>query len=91
MPNPFGRDEGREWVSIGNFESRSLNVNGWRIFDRLGREARIYGVIAPGQTRRFDNLDTFRLTNSGATITLVDFDGYVVELWIESPPNLSNN
>lgn len=79
MPNPFGRDEGKEWVSIRNLNWRSMNVNGWRLVDRVGRETRIYGLIVPGETRRFDNLDPFRLTNTGTTIALLDLNGNKVD------------
>lgn len=70
LPNPNGRDAGREQVAIINVRNEDVNLDGWMIKDERGRANRIENVtLAPGETTTV-TLTEARLLNSGGEIIL---------------------
>ncbi len=78
LPNPDGLDAGREEVTIGNFTSAALNLNGWSLRDRSGSQCQLSGLI-PTNSRLTIRLpaNVMPLGNNGDDVELRDNTGAV--------------
>lgn len=53
LPNPATPDDEGEWVELVNMtEDTTFDLAAWRLTDRLGREQRMTGELAPGAVKR---------------------------------------
>jgi endonuclease/exonuclease/phosphatase family metal-dependent hydrolase len=76
LPNPEGRDEGREWVALRNTASQTVSLDGWKLRDRSGPEFVLRGDLAAGERKRFDlPTGVLPLNNGGDNIALIDPSG----------------
>jgi endonuclease/exonuclease/phosphatase family metal-dependent hydrolase len=78
LPNPDGTDAGREEVTIGNFTSAALSLNGWTMRDRTGSQCQLSGLI-PTNSRLTIRLpaNVMPLGNNGDEVELRDNTGTV--------------
>ena len=51
MTNPKGLDDGKEWVKLGNSTDNTVNLDGWQLFDKLGRCQALTGIIPAKKTK----------------------------------------
>lgn len=47
MPNPFGQDEGKEWVLLANTSDKPVDLTHWKLRDKAGHLVTLQGTIAP--------------------------------------------
>lgn len=79
LVNPKGGQErGREVVTLMNVTPATIDINNWKIADRVNRQDSLNGVLAAGQVRQV-TLDRAILSNQGGTITLFDDTGDQVD------------
>jgi hypothetical protein len=80
LVNPVGTEEGHETVTVINPTPAALDLNGWRIEDRLERSETLSGpIVGPGETTVVQLTGRgARLTNSDASISLLDPEGRLV-------------
>jgi uncharacterized protein YukJ len=79
LVNPRGVDAGRETVTLLNPTTAPIDLNGWKLLDRLNQAHALSGVLAPGDTLRITLSATLQLSNKGGTITLVNEKGLKVD------------
>lgn len=74
LPNPVGRDRGREWVMIHNFSADQVNIKGWTVQDNAGFSLPLEGHLAPYASLRLlgEALGAIQLNNRGDILTLWD-------------------
>lgn len=79
LPNPDGRDEGNEKVTIMNSTNGNVDLEGWKLLDRAGNRFRLSGKVSAGRGTTI-TLDppTMPLNNDGDAILLMDADGVPV-------------
>ncbi|WP_417670223.1 DUF2278 family protein [Roseibium sp.] len=80
--NPYGREIGRESVTLLNRTDGSLNLAGWQLIDDANRSLALNGHLAAGETVKIKfegGADHPRLSNKGGSITLVSDDGTVAD------------
>lgn len=90
--NPKGRSErSSEWVSIANYSSGDLDLNGWTLSDSKRQPMKISGLLSSGRTIYLNPLTSddggaVILKNSGGVLTLKDANGDIVDrvLWESS-------
>lgn len=87
MPDPEGRDDGHEWVSISNFSGEIVNLAEWELSDAKNRKIKVSDTtivsgtqeIAPGGSIVVKGLSPMRLPNKGGVIILKNTEGQRVE------------
>ncbi len=78
LPDPAGRDEGREAVAIGNSTDKPVKLAGWRLRDRGGNEYPLAGeVAAKSRLRIFMTTAAMPLNNDGDSVLLIGPAGVV--------------
>lgn len=86
LPDPRGRDEGKEWVELKNISSEGIDLTGWEMRDSYGGAEPLDGAIAPGEVKRFrvtrSSRDSMSLRNHGDAIELYDAAGNCIA-WVE--------
>jgi endonuclease/exonuclease/phosphatase family metal-dependent hydrolase len=76
LPNPSGRDAGREQVRLRNDTSSVVDLTGWKLLDRGGSSCDLNGSIEPGGVLELTlPAEVMALTNTGDEITLLNADG----------------
>ncbi len=77
LVNPEGQDQGFEAVTLINTSTRSIDLKGWRILDKMKRAFEIPPhTIAPGETHRVKlDGESAQLGNNGGLITLITPEG----------------
>ena len=79
LVNPKGTDTSRETVTLLNPTSAAINLQGWKLLDRLNQAHALSGVLPPGDTLRITLAATVQLSNKGGTITLINAQGLKVD------------
>jgi len=80
MVNPKGKETEKEWVSIINLEDKTVDIGGWKLLDKEGRELTLKPrVLAPGEAVSVQPLSPVRLSNLGGTIILHDDQGQRID------------
>lgn len=77
--NPKAADLGHESVTLLNPSAAPIDLNGWKLVDKLNHEQPLAGVLAPGDALRIRLLPAVQLGNKGGTITLLDNKGLKVD------------
>lgn len=76
LPNPNGKDEGHEQVTIVNHTAESTDLAGWKLVDRAGHDYPLSGIIRSGDSLIVTlTSGEFSLNNNGDTVVLVDPSG----------------
>ena len=76
LPNPIGPDEGKEEVTIGNFQNTDLNLMGFMLRDHAGNTFPLAGSIPKqGKLTIVMISNSMPLNNSGDEVTLLDAQG----------------
>lgn len=78
MPDPGGRDEGNETVTVSNSSTAAVSLDGWRVADSEGEFA-LSGEVAAGEARAFRLSPAVRLGNDGDTVVLKNAEGVEVQ------------
>jgi hypothetical protein len=70
LVNPVSNSN-NEWVSIFNYSNKQIQLNGWKIKDKIKRATPLNGIMGPGQAKRISLLDSStRLANTGGSISM---------------------
>jgi endonuclease/exonuclease/phosphatase family metal-dependent hydrolase len=78
LPNPHGQDAGREEVTIGNFTTSQLNLQGWKLRDRAGKLFTLTGIVpANSKLTIIMTVNSMPLNNDGDEVELLDSQGVV--------------
>ncbi|MDJ0696845.1 lamin tail domain-containing protein [Mastigocoleus sp. MO_188.B34] len=76
LPNPSGKDKGKEWVELQNTIDEVINLTGWQMEDRVGRPQALSGTLQPNEVKRFivtrSTPDSMQMSNKSGLITLHD-------------------
>jgi len=81
LPNPPGDENVNEEVTIKNFGSQSVNMNGWKLRDKAGKTWSLNSLetLNPGEEKTIKrNGQSMALNNNGDTVDLIDPNGNVV-------------
>lgn len=82
LPNPKGLDDGKEWVKLGNSTDNTVNLDGWQLFDKLGRCQALTGIIPAKKTKQcyIQSLHSsgIQLFNKSGLILLRDNQSYLI-------------
>jgi len=78
--NPVGADPGHEAVALGNLATTAVNLHGWRLVDRNGRDTKLDATLGGGQSVVV-NLDGtgVQLGNNGGNLLLLNDIGAQVD------------
>ncbi len=68
MINPVGNEAAGEWVSIANWTSDSIDLDGWTLVDRKDRTLVLAGPLEAGAAVRLNPLSPVRLSNAEAGV-----------------------
>lgn len=79
LVNPSGGAPERETVTILNASPNSIDLNGWKIADRLKNKHPLSGTLKAGATTVIALPQTVQLGNKGGIITLLDPQGLKVD------------
>ena len=80
IPNPSGRDAGKEQFIIGNGTSLTVSIEGWTLRDDDGGRFVLKGQLDPNSSRTIVITDSsLILNNDGDNLTLDDADGATVQ------------
>lgn len=85
MINPAGQDRGNEWVSIANFTSDTVSLDGWTLSDTHRDPLVLSGELQPGAAVRFEGLESavdsgsVLLSNKKGTLILSDKEGREID------------
>lgn len=86
LPNPKGRDQGKEWVSLINLEQKSVDLTGWELSDNQST-VKLTGKLLPGMSKKLqgNDLGALKLSNKKDILTLKDAEGRRIDRvrWIE--------
>lgn len=86
MPNPVGRDKGKEWVTLLNLATETVDLTGWELSDNQARVT-LTGKLPPGSAKRFMGaaLGPLKLSNKADILTLKDERGRRIDRvrWLE--------
>lgn len=85
LPNPEGKDAGREWIELSNATDAAINLSGWQI--NVGTKkytlpagtsiaAHSFLLVGPGQLA---SLTSLQLTNTGGEIVLLSASGVEID------------
>ena len=77
LVNPFGEDAGSEKVSLQNITSIEVDLNGWS-FEVKGKKQKLATVLSGGEAKTINIDGTVRLTNTGATINLLNSNDQLI-------------
>ncbi len=78
LPNPYGPDEEKEQVTIGNGTDAVVDLKGWKLVDAGDNEFRLAGSIGPRTSLRITmTKTTMPLNNNGDEVQLIDAGGTV--------------
>lgn len=82
LPNPDGKDTGKEWIEIASMTSQSANLNGWSIRIPHGKNSKyVFGDVGFSlrESKRF-LASEFGMTlgNDAGDISLLDPSGQIV-------------
>lgn len=78
LPNPEGRDEGHEQITIANSTGQDMSLDGWMARDKAGNEFALTGTVpAVGRLVVTMTEPSMPLNNDGDEVELVDGDGVV--------------
>lgn len=78
LPDPMGRDDGREAVEIENSTGQPVPLAGWKLRDITGNSYRLTGTVeAKGRLRIVMSTASMPLNNDGDTVLLIDPTGVV--------------
>lgn len=104
LPNPEGKDDGKEWIEIMNMSAEEVSLDGWSLDDDEGgsKPFLLDGVrLKPLESQRFMVQETgLTLTNASGVARLLDPDGYVASVigWTDAvegeiyrPPHFVND
>ncbi len=76
LPNPAGKDAGNETVTLKNFSSDQISLQGWSLKDRFGNQMPLGELsLAADATEEITAKGRLSLNNTGDEITLCDQDG----------------
>ena len=82
LPNPKGLDDGKEWVKLGNNTNNTVNLDGWYLFDKLGRYQALTGIIAAKGAKQFyiqsSHSSGIQLFNKSGLILLRDNQSHLI-------------
>ena len=78
LPDPVGRDAGNEQATLRNTGSTTVNLQGWLLKDRAGKQLALAGSLDAG-AEQVITLPAHQLTlnNTGDDVFLIDPDGEV--------------
>jgi hypothetical protein len=79
LVNPIGPAPERETVTLLNTAPQPLNLQGWKIADRLKHTHTLSGIVAPGATLVVPLPHHVQLGNQGGLITLLNPQGLKVD------------
>ena len=82
VPDPAGRDEDNESITLQNTGNTSVSLNGWAVRDLSGNRWDLSsgGTISGGQQKRIlRNRQPMSLNNEGDTIELLNANGQVAQ------------
>lgn len=86
LPNPTGRDRGKEWVSIINLEEKAVDLGGWELSDNAA-SVTLSGRLQPGVAIRIQGaaMGRLALSNKADILTLSDAEGRRIDRvrWFE--------
>jgi len=76
LPNPAGPDDGKEEVTIGNFQTTDLNLTGFTLRDKANNTFPLAGMVpALGKLTIVMTSNSMPLNNNGDEVTLLDPQG----------------
>jgi hypothetical protein len=80
LPNPVGKDTDGEWIKLFNNRNETINLDGWRLKDALGKTFIFKGQkIKAGEYLVLDYKTTkISLNNNGETLFLYNKNGDLV-------------
>ena len=78
LPDPVGRDQGHESVTLLNTTSKPVELAGWHLVDSAGERQDLAGTLAAGGVFQFQ-LDDVRLGNKRDALLLLDAGGGTVD------------
>jgi len=81
MINPTSPEAENEWVTLYNRGHETLSIAGWKLVDGKGREAKLRGSIAPGDTKKLagSTKGEIKLPNRGGSLVLYDKNGCIID------------
>ena len=80
LPNPAGRDAGRETVTVKNTSTAALSLQGWTLGDKAENEMSLNAItLVPGATEEITVQGSLSLNNKGDEVTLRDADGNEID------------
>lgn len=85
LVNPDGDDRAGEWVSIANYSSSEVSLEGWKLDDGTRKPLILSGKLLTGETIRLKSEDlrseggSIILRNTGGSLTLKDPNGTLVD------------
>ena len=75
LANPEGVDEGRESLTLINQATTTIDLSGWKLRDRAGGEAPVFGQLATGARTTVILPRSLALNNNGDEVALIGSDG----------------
>lgn len=81
LPNPAGKDQDGEYVTLRNDTRAAVNLDGWKVKDASGKAHTIRGkILGAGEELTLPYAQTkITLNNSGETIQLLSAAGELVD------------
>ncbi len=78
LVDPAGNDTGKEKIKLKNTSAANIDLNGWSI-EVKGKKQILNVALSPGQIKTININGQVKLTNTGATINLIDKQQHVVD------------
>ena len=81
MIDPLGNENEGEWISLHNRGSQEVQIDQWKLLDRMGRSASLQGRIPSGESFKIqgDAMGTLKLSNKGGSLMLFDDHDCIID------------
>jgi len=81
LVNPSGNERAKEWITILNRTTETIDLEGWKIIDQKNRVLELSGTIGSGETKNYkgDDLGAIILNNSGGSLRIIDLDPCLID------------
>jgi len=80
LPNPIGKDQAGELITLFNDSAQSVSLAGWYLKDISGKSYSLSGVMTPNQELVLSYRDSkISLNNNGETLYLYDQNDVLID------------